>query len=393
MKKLAILGLPVLAIVGLTACSEDTDPKIDTSKEFTFKLNTPQLAGQFIDLSTKGTLEFTVSQPDYGITVVPTYGLEISLNENFEPITDEPVIDEEGETHVVPGSFALNLDSQLRGILVVKMSNVAAGINELRGVFDESAYVDDYVGPLYVRATAYLGSGLAAEATATVSNTIILAQVQGYPSFVTSKDPVLLSLPGNANDWNHLGQVLYVGDSEDGEAMIFKGFAEIKGAFKVTDGDWDGEGNWGMAENGITESDGTFEFTLIQNSQTDFNKDGIIPDGLYYVYAEITDMKNKDDNAEVGKVTLIPITSISLPGDYNGWDTTANQMSTVDNVNVWSASAPVTSAGWKFAMNDSWDVNLGLTDEVLTFDGSNIFQDGSRVTLDLTQYPWSFTVE
>ena len=218
MKKLAVLGLPVVAILSLTACNPDTDPKIDTSTDFEFKLNTPQLATQFIDLATNGTIEFTVSQPDYGVTVVPTYGIEISLNEDFTPVTEEPVIDGEGEEHVVPGVYALNLDSQLQGILVAKMSDIAAGINELNGVIDESNYTEDYVGPVYVRATAYLGSGHAAEATAVVSNTIKLSQVQGYASFPAA-EAVMLSVPGGANEWNHLPQLVMV--SEDGNTMVF----------------------------------------------------------------------------------------------------------------------------------------------------------------------------
>lgn len=391
MKKLSFLALPVLALVGLSGCKADTDPKIDTSTDFKFVLNTPQLATQFIDLSTQGTLQFTVSQPDYGVTVVPTYGLEISLKEDFTPITTEPVVDEEGETHVVPGVYALNLDSQLAGILIAKMSDIAAGINDLNGVYDESSYAGDYVGPLYVRATAYLGSGHAADATATVSNSIMLSQVQGYASFPSSE--IILSVPGAANDWNHLPQIIYTGDSETG-AMICKGFAVVNGDFKLTDGDWGNEpgdtpyGNWGGA---VTDNgDGTYEGTLIQNSQDNFT--GVEP-GLYYFYVELTDLKNSNDNAEVGSFTMTAITTVGLPGDYNGWDVGSNLLSQDGNLYSWSGSASVTSAGWKFAMNNSWDINLGGDKDNLTFDGANLTIDGSSVTLNLQQYPWTCTVQ
>lgn len=393
MKKLAILGLPVLALMSLTACNPDTEPKIDTAAGFDFVLNTPQLASQFIDLSTDGTLDFTVSQPSYGVTVAPTYGLEISLTPEFEPVTDEPVIDGEGEEHVVPGTYTLGLESQLYGVLTVKMSEIAAGINELNGAYDESTYTGDYVGPLYVRATAYLGSGLAAEKTAVQSNVITLAQVQGYANFGGAAE-ILLSVPGNANGWTHPGQVLYVGDSEDGTAMLFKGFAVVDGEFKLTDGDWDGSGNWGADDQGIVANgDGSFSGKLIQNSQSNFNGSGEVAAGLYYVYVELTDMYNGTDNAEVGKFTLIPITSVSLPGDYNGWDTNANMMTQNGDFATWTGSAGLTSAGWKFAMNGAWDINLGGTTEGLEFDGPNINLNASSVTLNLGQYPWTFTVE
>ena len=391
MKKLSFLGLPVLALIGLSACEANTDPKIDTTSDFNFQLNTPPLATQFIDLATNGQINFTVSQPDYGVTVVPTYGLEISLKPDFTPITTEPVIDEEGETHIVPGFYTLNLDSWLRGVLVTKMSDMAAGINELNGVYDESSYTGDYVGPLYVRATAYLGSGSAAEATATVSNVVTLSQVQGYASFPSSE--VILSVPGNANGWGQLPQIIYTGDNSSG-AMECKGFAVVDGAFKVTDGDWDGYGNWGANATGITaNADGTYSATLVQNSQDNFNGDGIIPTGLYYFYVELTDMKNSNDNAEVGTMKLTPITSVTLPGDYNGWDAAGNAMSQEGDYFTWSGSSSVTSAGWKFAMNNSWDINLGGDPQNLTFDGPNLSLEGSTITLNLEQIPWSCTVQ
>ena len=391
MKKLSFLGLPVFALLALSACEANTDPKIDTSKDYNFVLNTPQFATQFIDLSTNGNINFTVSQPDYGVTVVPTYGLEISLKPDFTPITTQPVVDSEGNSHVVPGTFALNLDSQLRGILVAKMSDIASGINELNGIYEEAAYTEDYVGPLYVRSTAYLGSGTAAESTAVVSNVVMLSQVQGYASFPSSD--IFLSVPGGANGWNHLPQIIYTGDDASG-AMICRGFAVIDGEFKVTDGDWDGAGNWGAPDTGLkANADGTFSGTLVQNSQSNFNGDGMVEPGLYYFYVLLTDMKNANDNAEVGTMTLTPITSVTLPGDYNGWDVSSDEMSNDGKYFLWTGSSNVTSAGWKFAMNHAWDINLGGDPEELSFDGANLTLEGSSITLNLEQYPWNCTVQ
>ena len=390
MKKLSFLGLPVLAILALTSCNANTDPKIDTSKQYEFTLNTPQFATQFIDLATNGNINFTVSQPNYGVTVVPTYGIEISLKPDFTAITTEPVVDSEGNTHVVPGVYALNLDSQLRGILVAKMSDIAAGINELNGIYEEEAYTEDYVGPLYVRSTAFLGSGLAADATAVISNVITLSQVQGYASFPSSD--VFLSVPGGANGWSHLPQIIYTGD--DNGAMVCRGFAVIDGEFKVTDGDWEGSGNWGASEAGLTEdSEGVFSGTLVQNSQSNFNGDAAVPAGLYYFYVLLTDMKNGNDNAEVGTMTLTRITSVTLPGDYNGWDVSADELTQEGNFFTWSGSANVTSGGWKFAMNHAWDINLGGDPNELSFDGANLTMEGSTITLNLEQYPWTCTVQ
>lgn len=388
MKNLLYFSLPVFALLGLASCNPDKDPKIDTNTEFEFKLNTPPLAAQFIDLSTNGQIQFTVSQPNYGVTVVPTYGVEISLSPNFEPIIDQPVVDAEGEEHIVPGFYALNLDSQLKGILVSRMSDIAAGINELNGVYDAETYTEDYVGPLYVRATAYLGSGHAADATAVVSNTITLSQVQGYASF-PSDEEITFCVPGGANEWNHIPQIVYVGD-ENG-AMIAKGFTFINGQFKVTDGDWAGSGNWGGSM--TANADGTFSGDLIQNSQDNFNGDDMIPTGLYYVVLTLTDASSSTDNATVGTIDLTAITSVNLPGDYNGWDAGGSPLSDDGDYLTWSGNYSVNSNGWKFAFNGSWAINLGGDPENLSFDGDNITLEGSKVTLNLQQYPWSCTVE
>lgn len=391
MKKIAILGLPVLAAISLTACNADTEPRLDTSTDFEFKLNTPPLANQFINLADGGNIDFTVSQPNYGLTVAPTYGLEISLKEDFTPITTEPVVDSKGEEHVVPGTYTLTLESALYGVLTTSAANIAAGINDLNGIYDEESYTEDYEGPVYVRATAYLGYGLAAEKTAVVSNVVKLAKVRGYGEFPS--DAFILSVPGGANNWSHLPQIIYTSDSETG-AMICRGFAVIDGEFKITDGDWDGAGNWGADADGLkANADGSFEGSLIQNSQSNFNGDKAAEAGLYYFYVELTDKDNATQDAVVGTFKMIPITKIALPGDYNGWSTTDNYLSTDGDYGTWTVSAPFTAAGWKFAMNDSWDINLGGTSDELTFDGPNCVEAGSKVTLHIGQYPWTYTVE
>lgn len=393
MKKLSYICLSLLAVAGMSSCKEDKDPKIDTSLDYEFTMNEPQFATSFINLATGGTMNFTVSQPNYGLTVAPTYGLQISLTPEFNAITDQPVLDSSGEEHVVPGMYELNLDSQLRGVLVAKMSDIAAGINQLDGIYDIDMFIQKYggeenpgyTGPLYVRAYAYLGSGTAAQATATVSNVVKLAQVQGYSAF---SNEWFLSVPGGANGWNHLPQIAFQGKDASG-AAICKGFAVVDGEFKLTDGDWAGAGNWG-ASSDLTEASGSYSGALIQNSQTNFSG---VPTGLYYFYVELTDKDNGNDGAEVGKFTMTPITKITLPGDYNGWDVTSGPLTNAGNYFTWSGSYGITDAGWKFAMNESWDVNLGGDPEELSFDGPNLTLTGGTVTLNLEQYPWNCTVE
>lgn len=392
MKKLSSLCLAAIALIGFTACNPDTDPKIDTSKKFTFVMNTPQFATQFIDLSTRGTLTFTVSQPDYGLTIAPTYGLQISLKSDFTAITDQPVIDANGEEHIVVPAYNLTVQSQDAGVLKVSMEDVAAGINELNGIYDEASYKGDYEGPVYVRATSALDAGASALSNPVYSNVVTLTQVKGFAEFPSSA--MALSVPGGGNGWNHLPQLI----SEDG--MTYRGFAYISGGFKITDGDWDGTGNWGASDEGTegitANADGTYSAPLIQrqDSEHNFNNEGnALAAGLYFIQVDVTNM-TAGDGETAGTMVITPINSICVIGDYCGWGfETAVEMENTGNYTVWKASGDFTSAGWKFAFNGNWTVNLGGDVNELWFDGANINMDASEVTLNLEQYPWTTTVQ
>ena len=59
MKHIKFAALAALAVLGMTACQDDTDPKISTATEF--ELNTPPMVNETLVLSPEGTYTFTVS--------------------------------------------------------------------------------------------------------------------------------------------------------------------------------------------------------------------------------------------------------------------------------------------------------------------------------------------
>lgn len=72
-----------------TSCEEDRDsnPVLNTNVS-TFTLNTPANASNVYDLENSEYINFTTSQPDYGITAAVTYVPYISIdNENFQALT------------------------------------------------------------------------------------------------------------------------------------------------------------------------------------------------------------------------------------------------------------------------------------------------------------------
>ena len=74
--------------MAFTACSDDTEPKADYPTNHDF-LNIPVMANQTIVLETAGSVDFTLSQPDYGVAIVPDYALQISLDPSFEKLPSE----------------------------------------------------------------------------------------------------------------------------------------------------------------------------------------------------------------------------------------------------------------------------------------------------------------
>lgn len=71
------MALTVLSTsVAFTSCKEDTQPRLDKPSEFV--LNTPPMADNTYQLSEDSGVELTLSQPNYGVGIVPTYHVEVA---------------------------------------------------------------------------------------------------------------------------------------------------------------------------------------------------------------------------------------------------------------------------------------------------------------------------
>ena len=197
MKKSYIIGMAALAVAGLASCQDDQDPKISTATEFL--LNTPPMAEQTMVLSPEGTATFTVSQPNYGLTLAPTYGLEVSLTEDFTAIKEGVYTNADGEEVAIPAYVVVPLESQIRAELVVKQSNLASAICSMRGIGNADDFTEEDPRPLYVRATSIVGGQ---PSTAITSNVITLKYVKDYCALESNAFTDVLYTPGGANDWD-----------------------------------------------------------------------------------------------------------------------------------------------------------------------------------------------
>lgn len=184
MNKLHIFGMMALALAGLTACEPDDSPVMDTPTEFV--LNTPPFAEHTYELSANGVMQFTCSQPNYGLTLAPTYSLEFSLTEDFT-IGDDGV----ANYYTIPcGSSA---------VMEVKESDLAVAVCTLNGILDHSSYPDDGIpeAPLYVRAVANL-AGL--DPFYSTNGAVRLAGVVPYNPY--REGGRVIYMLGNPTEWN-----------------------------------------------------------------------------------------------------------------------------------------------------------------------------------------------
>lgn len=179
MKKIASFFATIAAVAALSACSYDDSPVLQKPTEF--KLNTPPFAGQLYQLTEKGTIQLTCSQPDYGVGVSTTYGVEISLTEDFAD------------------SRVINTSNPLSATIEIKSADVNLAILDMLGIVDLDTwtpFANDRVRPLYVRATAQAAQ---VEYSKITSNPVKLSNVEMYYAIPT---PGFIYLIGSPSGWN-----------------------------------------------------------------------------------------------------------------------------------------------------------------------------------------------
>ncbi len=383
MKEMKYLALAALAVFGMTACQDDTDPKISTATEFV--LNTPPLANETLELSPEGTSKFTVSQPNYGLTLAPTYGLEISLKEDFTAIKEGTYTNIQGEEVPIPASVTIPLESQINAVLTVKQSVLATAINNMRGIGRADDYTEEDARAVYVRATSMVANQ---PSTFIVSNVVTLKSVKDYCAFDADAPLDVLWTPGDANGWNFDNAMQIPAASEN----VYKGFMAVSGNFKFTaNPGWENPGNYGAGPdlNLVQAEDGTWSGDLYENGGNFSGLDA----GLYYAEVNITNPGAAKDEL-VGNVKLTPIKTISLIGDFNGWGGDA-EMTPMEGFSSWKIeNVDLGDGGWKFRMNGEWTYNLGGTMDNLVPDGDNLPGSGVQtVVLDLSKLPYSARFE
>ncbi len=349
-----------LAAVAFTSCEADDDPKLNEPTEFV--LNTPPFATQLYDLTPDGVIELTCSQPNYGLTLATTYGVEISMREDFGENLPAP-----GEEEA-PYSVTILPTNPQSAVLQLQESKIAEAICAMRGITSEEEYTEIPAHPLYIRALAHINNQPATKIT---SNVVTLTQVKGYCAFEAEVFDVLYT-PGNSNGWdqNASQQILAYAEGK------YRGFVWINGEFKFTNQpDWGGT-NYGSGGDGLLDTDGGAGNINMPDTG----------EGLYFADVDI--------NALTYKLTYI--SSVGIAGDVNGWSESAPlELEPSADFLTWTYTGDFVDGGFKFVFNKAWTINLGGTFESLELDGANLNStSGSHtVTLDLTKLPYTASFE
>lgn len=183
-----ILKSTLLVALGLSlfaSCSDDRDDNPTVVSPTEFHLNTPALAGQYLDLEKSKTINFTCSQPDYGFPANTQYTLQVAFDENM---TDYKEIDQTFK------GAKLDVSSEL---LASTLTNYALEHGKTEADFPMDIQV-------YARARAVMANvaGEPVEGTEILSNVVKLSNVHLLYSLPPVKTPGKLNIVGQFCDWD-----------------------------------------------------------------------------------------------------------------------------------------------------------------------------------------------
>lgn len=177
-------------------------------------------------------------------------------------------------------------------------------------------------------------------------------------------DPFIYFI-GATDGWTNADQKLALTDDANG---VYTGYIycadpnncgnEFK--FQRVPGSWDNEINAGT-------------FSAFEGAAD--NKGGNIgvSDGEGVYYFEV--------NLGSGSIKATKVNSMGIIGDFNSWAGDVEMKWNADEYCFEATNVGVTAAGWKFRVNNGWDINLGGTLQNLVLNGDNLAVAGNTIKL------------
>ena len=426
MKKISFFAtLLMLLGLGMSSCKEDTQPRLSAPTEFV--LNTPPAADQLYIFRANDKnqslydIEFTVSQPNYGLGCVPDYQVQVAKSKADFDAWDTLISENGNEDPKNPflGNDGNPLVSTLETIFTTAKMTVtgdvfSGGVNSVYGLTAEN-YNGEAV-PVAVRVHAWLPN---ANYSSIFSNIIELPQVSSY---IPIAGPGEIYLIGQPQGWNISESKMVAVETEIGSKVYHGVFDIPAGQFQFRFysqlGDWN---SWSI---GAQDEDNPVDITFTDGKYS----------GPIFVSAGGGDEKGKgawqDGSWEGGKVevvinmndmtidmTMFEGNKVYIVGACNGWNIDSDAMAlkeTEDGSNIFSGTVNIEAGQFTFrfytALGD-WETNsvgAGEPDEDFAIsmaggsytgpcvDGKGKWADASwaggdvNITLDLNNYQVTF---
>jgi len=337
-----------------TACEDDRDSNPTLTQPTTFTLNNPVNA--LVDLANSDGIPFAWSQPDYGgWPAAVEYVLEVSPTNEWTVSTDEAAADESGATvanyAVLPSIYA----SCTGEMIVDDLAKALVSICQ---------WEEDNVPE---KQTVYVRCKASTPGAQTIYSNVVSLEVNPYYIELADAPIELWYLVGEgigSSDWDNGKNSVATGglipmypimgneyDSRTGQGEIqYAGFFYAGKGFKLVrdPGNWDNQ--WGMGDGAFVKNDGGSGNITVE------------ADGYYRILL----------NTATDQLVIEPITDpvgvygmISMPGEYQGWNTGENVMNgmstSVENHDWYLMNVTYEGTELKFAADNAWDVNWGAT--------------------------------
>lgn len=194
------MALALVAGTSLTSCKDDTEPRLEKPTEFV--LNTPSMANQTYVLTADNGIDLAVSQPNYGLGVVPNYQTQISFTEDFAKYADIESLSQQAQIRLNGEELAQAM-CKLMGYVSNDTEDLYSG--EARKV--------------YFRVHAFVSNCDYSDIT---SNVIALTVVP----FKAVKLPARIYVIGDVNGWDINNGAIYIEEDAVG-SNVFVGTVEF----------------------------------------------------------------------------------------------------------------------------------------------------------------------
>lgn len=365
--KLIIASVALLGVAGFTACTMDTEPRLDAPTEFV--LNTPPMANNLyvFDCNASGVsqndITFTVSQPNYGVATTPTYTVQLARSEADFAKWDQQQADGDESNETVDGlPLTVMVDGSTTDAKITFDGEVFCNaVNQLYGL--TLANVKDAPHPVAVRVHA----ALAAASYSAIWSNAILINVRSYIKPVTDK----IWIVGACQGWDIAKEDMVLEETEIG-SKIYVGDYNIPAGqfqFRFYDelGDWDAFAIGSQYDDNPIAVEGVTDGELPEDGITVpcyQSQKGKPAKGSWQIDGWRGGKVHFEVNLNDNTVTFSPGQSrkIYIVGACQGWNVTSDKMAlkeTVDGSDVYEGTYTIAAGEFMFRFYKTlgdWDV-------------------------------------